>query len=88
MTFKTAKPDITEMLNDPGVWPRKAIVRHLEQTYEISSATAYRWVEKAEMGSSEKVKALKALRRLLKKKEELGDADGIVTVALAIGKLT
>ena len=81
MKYVEAVPEIREMLD--GEMPRSAVVKWLEQSANISTATAYRWVSKAEDGpvGEAKGQAIEALLTIMNKRKAMEDDSGVLEVA-------
>ena len=81
MRFDDAVPEIKDMLESD--LPRSAVVKWLEQSANISTATAYRWISKAESGpvAEAREQAIGKLLEIMNKRSQREDDEGVLQVA-------
>ena len=86
MKFTEAVPEIKDMLESD--LPRSAVVKWLEQSANISTATAYRWISKAESGpvAEAREQAVEALLGIMAKRSSRDDDTGVIEVAALLLK--
>ena len=81
ITVEQAIPEIKDMLESDC--PRSAVVAWLKQNADVSTATAYRWIAKAESGpvAEAREQAVGKLLTILNKRAARDDEAGVLEVA-------